>query len=103
MDTQKKGKDLVYGTIVEALPNAMFKVVLDKPSTPAPVAPANSDQNSSQNDGHGDGQPAPLQEERIILAFLAGKMVYNRIRVGERVALEIVDPQGTRGRISRRM
>jgi translation initiation factor IF-1 len=74
MDTTKKGKELIYGTVMEALPNTQFKVLLDG------------------------------EEQKTVLAFLGGKMVHNRIRVviGDRVALEI-DPYGGKARISRRM
>jgi translation initiation factor IF-1 len=75
MDTNKKGKDVVYGTIMESLPNAMFRVKID-------------------ND----------QSDELVLAFLGGKMIHNRIRVviGDRVTLEL-DPYGGKARITRRM
>jgi translation initiation factor IF-1 len=74
MDTTKKGKELVYGTVMEALPNTQFRVLLEGP------------------------------EEKLVLAFLGGKMIHNRIRVviGDRVSLEI-DPYGGKARITRRM
>lgn len=75
MDTSKKGKDVVYGTIMESLPNAMFRVKLDNSQT-----------------------------DELVLAFLGGKMIHNRIRVviGDRVTLEL-DPYGGKARITRRM
>ncbi|MDQ5912145.1 MAG: translation initiation factor [Patescibacteria group bacterium] len=75
MDTPKKsGKDVVYGTIMESLPNTLFRVKID---------------------GAGDD---------LVLSFLGGKMIHNRIRVviGDRVMLEI-DPYGGKARITRRM
>lgn len=74
METNNKGKEVVYGTVMEALPNTLFRV---------------------QIDGAGD---------QLVLAFLGGKMMHNRIRVviGDRVSLEI-DPYGGKARITRRM
>jgi len=45
-----------------------------------------------------------LENDTEILAYLAGKMRMNRIRVlvGDKVALQI-DPYGGKGRITRRM
>ncbi len=73
-ETNKKGKDVVYGTIMESLPNTLFKVKIDN--------------------GPDD----------LVLSFLGGKMVHNRIRVviGDRVMLEL-DPYGGKARITRRM
>ena len=77
IQTDKKGKDVVYGTVMEALPNTLFRVKID---------------------GTED------KEENLVLAFLGGKMVHNRIRVviGDRVSLDI-DPYGGKARITRRM
>jgi len=71
--TSKQGKEIVQGIVVESLPNTLFKVQLEGP------------------------------EEKVILTFLGGKMVHNRIRVviGDRVSVEI-DPYGGKGRIVRR-
>lgn len=73
MDTPKTGKNVVYGTVMESLPNTLFRV---------------------QIDGTSD----------LVLSFLGGKMIHNRIRVviGDRVSLEI-DPYGGKARITRRM
>ena len=75
MDTSKKGKDLVYGTVMEALPNTLFRVKIDGES-----------------------------DDKLVLAFLGGKMIHNRIRVviGDKVSLEI-DPYGGKARVTRRM
>ena len=75
MDISTKGKDVVYGTVMEALPNTLFRVKID---------------------GEAD--------DKLVLAFLGGKMRHNRIRVviGDRVTLEI-DPYGGKARINRRM
>lgn len=72
MATQLSDKDLVYGIIEEALPNALFRVTLD------------------------DG--------RLILAYLAGKMRKFRIRVlvGDKVEV-FEDKYGGKGRITRRL
>ncbi len=73
MDTAPKPKNLSTGTVVEALPNTLFRVELE-------------------------GQEKP------ILAYLAGKMRMNRIKVliGDKVELEL-DPYGGRARITRRL
>lgn len=69
---QETGVDIVFGTVIEALPNTLFRVVLD-------------------------------EDKKEILAYLAGKMRINRIRVlvGDRVEL-VKDPYGGKGRIVRR-
>ena len=63
----------VLGTVEEALPNTLFRVVLD------------------------DGN-------KLILAYLAGKMRKFRIRVlvGDRVTVQL-DPYGGKGRITKRL
>lgn len=67
-------KNIVLGTVVEALPDTLFRVSLTE--TP----------------------------ETIVLAYLAGKMRMNRIRVlvGDKVEL-MQDPYGGRARITRRL
>lgn len=62
----------VEGTVIEALPEALFKVLTD--------------------------------DQKEILAYLAGKMRVNRIRVliGDRVLMKI-DPYGGKARIFKRL
>lgn len=71
----KQQKPTIAGIVVESLPNAMFKVRYQTPEG----------------------------EDRELLTYMAGKMVYNRIRVliGDRVTVEI-DPYGGKGKIVRR-
>ena len=71
-DSNKKNKEETSGLIVEALPDALFKV--------------------------------ELADKSVILAYLAGKMRINHIRilVGDKVKL-ILDPYGGKGRITRRL
>jgi translation initiation factor IF-1 len=71
-DSTKKNKEETPGLIVEALPDALFKV--------------------------------ELADKSVILAYLAGKMRINHIRilVGDKVKL-ILDPYGGKGRITRRL
>ncbi len=71
--TAPKQKPTSKGTVVEALPNTLFRVELE-----------------------GSGE--------IVLAYLAGKMRMNRIRVliGDKVELEL-EPYGGKARISRRL
>ena len=76
MDTAPvKSKNAATGIVVEALPNTLFRVKLDG-SDP----------------------------EQVILAYLAGKMRMNHIRVliGDKVELEL-DPYGGKGRVTRRI
>ncbi|HNZ55468.1 MAG TPA: translation initiation factor IF-1 [Candidatus Paceibacterota bacterium] len=72
-DNSPKKEDIVYGVVIEALPNTLFKVKLDN------------------------------EPDKEILAYLAGKMRINRIRVmvGDRVQM-VMDPYGNRSRIVRR-
>ncbi len=67
------------GTVVESLPNIMFRVELDAP----------------------EGGEAPSEP---LLAYLSGKMRLNRIRVlvGDRVLLEL-EPYGGKARIIKRL
>lgn len=60
------------GTVIEALPNTLFKV--------------------------------KLEDDRELLAYLAGKMRLHRIKVliGDRVEL-VLDPYGGRARVVKRM
>ena len=71
-ETKNDDKKGVTGTVIEALPNTLFKVLLE------------------------DGTEK--------LAFLAGKMRMNRIRVlvGDKVLMEI-DPYGGKARIFKRL
>lgn len=73
MDSVLKPNNSASGTIVEALPNTLFRVELEN-------------------------------TKEVILAYLAGKMRMNRIRVliGDKVELEL-DPYGGRARITRRL
>ncbi len=78
-ETKEKGK-IVLGTVMEALPNAMFRVFLD------------------------DGLPAG-QAGKEILAHLAGKMRLYRIKVmvGNKVRLELSPYGEDKGRIIQRL
>jgi translation initiation factor IF-1 len=71
----KHEKETVLGTVIEALPNTLFRVLL--------------------TDASG---------EHEILAYLSGKMRLHRIRVliGDKVRMEI-DPYGGKARINQRM
>ncbi|OGE79417.1 MAG: translation initiation factor IF-1 [Candidatus Doudnabacteria bacterium RIFCSPHIGHO2_01_FULL_46_14] len=73
------------GKVVEALPNAVFRVKIDLPDRQA-----------------GAGKPDSNQE---ILAHISGKLRINRIRVlpGDRVRIELTPYDLTRGRITRRL
>jgi len=66
-------KDLVYGTIEEALPNALFRVLIDDEDTPRLAYLAGK-----------------MRKFRI------------RVLVGDRVAI-VPDPYGGKGRITKRL
>lgn len=71
------------GVVIESLPNIMFRVKLDPPST------------ISNDVG---------EDEEIVLAYLSGKMRLHRIRVlvGDKVLLEL-EPYGGKARITKRL
>ena len=71
-----QNKEKIIGTVIESLPNAMFKVIF-------------KDEEGNQSEQ---------------LTFLAGKMRLHRIRilVGDRVEVE-KDEYGGKGRIVRRL
>jgi translation initiation factor IF-1 len=71
------------GTVVESLPNIMFRVKLDEPA-------------GSESVSQTDSEP--------LLAYLSGKMRLHRIRVlvGDRVILEL-EPYGGKARIIKRL
>ncbi|OHB00329.1 MAG: translation initiation factor IF-1 [Candidatus Zambryskibacteria bacterium RIFCSPHIGHO2_12_FULL_43_12b] len=73
IETEKTKSSKIIGTVIEALPNILFKI-------------------------------SPEGEGEEFLAYLAGKMRMNKIRVlvGDRVEVEL-DPYGGRGRIVRRL
>jgi translation initiation factor IF-1 len=77
MIQQKEKLESVYGTVIEALPNTLFRVTLD---------------------GHTEEKPA------LLLAYLSGKMRMHRIKVlvGDRVVV-VLDSYGGKGRIIKRM
>jgi translation initiation factor IF-1 len=68
---QKDDKNIVMGTVTEALPNTLFRV--------------------------------DIGGEKIIIAYLSGKMRMHRIKVllGDRVEV-LLDPYGGKGRIIKR-
>jgi len=72
MDNQTPEDNLTYGTVEEALPDALFRVITD--------------------------------DDKKLLAYLAGKMRKFRIRVlvGDRVGM-VIDPYGGKARITKRM
>jgi translation initiation factor IF-1 len=70
--SNKENETLIQGTVIEALPNVMFRIVLDN--------------------------------DKTIIAYLAGKMRMHRIKViiGDKVEM-VEDPIGNRHRIVRRL
>ena len=73
-DNTEQQDDLVYGVVEEALPNALFRVLVDD------------------------------SDEEPILAYLSGRMRRFRIRVlvGDKVGM-VVDPYGGKARITKRL
>lgn len=73
--TNNSNQQTVTGTVMEALPNTMFRVLCNV-----------------------DG------EERLVIAYLAGKMKLHRIRVlvGDKVEVLLDGYGGEKGRITRR-
>lgn len=78
MSGEEEKKDTTAGTVLEVLPDSLFRV-----RVPA-----------IEEGG----------EERVLLAYLAGKMRLHRIRVlvGDEVEM-VLDPYGGRARIVRRL
>ena len=79
------------GRVIEALPNAFFKVVLDD----VPAA-STSDKSSA-------GQASEAKKE--VRGFLSGKMRLNRIKIlpGDKVTLEMTEYDMSKGRIVYRL
>ena len=73
MQENQEKENIVFGTVEEALPNALFRVLVDG-------------------------------EEKLTLAYLAGKMRKFKIRVlvGDRVAI-VPEPYGGKARITKRL
>lgn len=78
----------VDGTVLENLPNTLFRVKLTAP-------PAHSGLNSS-------GSKTSEAGESIVLCHLSGKMRINYIKIlpGDRVRLEMTPYDKTKGRIT---
>lgn len=81
-EDRRINKDIIEleGRVIEALPNAVFRVQIDTPP----------------------GKDRPAQE---VLAHIAGKLRINRIRIlpGDRVRIELTPYDLSRGRITRRL
>ncbi len=73
MDQSKDKDNLVYGTVEEALPNALFRVVMDD-----------------------------TNEKRIAYLAGKMRKFRIRVLVGDKVAI-VADPYGGKGRITKRM
>lgn len=99
---EQKGERKV-GTVIEALPNALFRVELPPESEGGSIGREDKDadedaQQSNTTDAH-SGNNA-----NVILCYLAGKMRMYRIKVlvGDKVEV-LLDPYGGKGRIVRRL
>ena len=79
-DTKSEKFLIARGVITEALPSTLFRVQLE------------------------DAGEEKTEEQKIILAYLSGKMRMNRIKVLIGDSVEIVlDPYGGKGRIVKRL
>ncbi|MFT7557535.1 MAG: translation initiation factor IF-1 [Planctomycetota bacterium] len=105
----KKDKgEIATGVVTEALPNAMFRVLLDRPvGIPAPVTDPTASEETPMMDTEDQPEvpevPVVEMERQTIIAYLAGKMKYFRIKVivGDKVEV-LIDPYGGKGRLVKR-
>lgn len=88
----QQAMEKAVGRVVEALPDALFRVSLD------PVRSNEELKQSSASNG------ASAREDTLVLAYLAGRMRLHRIRVlvGDRVEV-LLDRYGGKGRITKRL
>ena len=86
MSNTTDSENKVQGVVLESLPNAHFKVLVQGSTD-------DSDQSEESE-----------EEQQEIMAYLAGKMRLHRIRVlvGDTVELTL-DPYGGKARITRRL
>ena len=90
----------IIGIVTEALPNTMFRVRVPKHTKKIePIQEKNSQENPEENSKEISNEP----QFEIIIAYLGGKMKFNRIRVivGDIVEL-VTDEYGGKARIVRR-
>ncbi|MDO8623773.1 MAG: translation initiation factor IF-1 [bacterium] len=82
-------KQMATGVVEEVLPDSLFRVRLQKQAD-LPVSPEIAEGSE--------------EKDVLVLAYLAGKMRMNRIRVlmGDQVEM-VLDPYGGRARIVRRL
>jgi len=75
MNQERTSENTAIGTVVEALPNTLFRVDIGTP-----------------------------EEEKLLITYLAGKMRMHRIKVliGDKVEV-LLDPYGGKGRIVKRL
>ncbi|MBI3572152.1 translation initiation factor IF-1 [Candidatus Kaiserbacteria bacterium] len=87
---ESEDKKTTVGVVEEVLPNSLFRVRVAMPANPSSEASVAEESVEIQS---------PL-----VLAYLAGKMRLNRIRVlmGDQVEM-VLDPYGGRARIVRRL
>lgn len=84
MAATQQPEPIVNGVVTEALPNTMFRVQLDE-------IPEGE-------------QFSGMTESPEVIAYLAGKMKFHRIKVivGDKVQV-LLDPYGGKGRVVKRM
>ena len=82
---------MATGTVEEVLPNSLFRVRLSTLTSSSPETVT-------------EGSPVQEEEGKLLLAYLAGKMLLHRVRdlVGDQVDM-LLHPYGGRARIVRRL
>lgn len=103
---------VVEGVVLEALPNAEFKVLVNSANftsgNSSPEAPESADVVSDEKEAPADiavqDQEKPAATELIVHAHISGKMRINYIKIlpGDKVTVEISPYDFTKGRITYR-
>ncbi len=96
MSDGEAAKTTTVGTVEEVLPNSLFRVRIPAGEKSKASEGSSPDDSSKESSRGGEGE--------LVLAYLAGKMRLNRIRVlmGDSVDM-VLDPYGGRARIVRRL
>ena len=99
MSDGDQNKPTATGTVEEVLPNSLFRVRLHT----VPIPPEEGEAAVGGEAGEA-GNSKDTGEGELVLAYLAGKMRYHRIRVlmGDSVEM-VIDPYGGKARIVRRL
>ncbi len=98
MPVNKKDILIARGIVIEALPNAQFKVEIIPPVENKQLPIESTEPSSTEETSRQTPEP------EVVLAYLAGKMRLHKIRVivGDTVEMQL-DPYGGKPRIIRRL